>query len=264
LNQTGQFDREVRRIQANDRAKQAAQAAPTAPSNYSATPTATTASTAPTSSRTPSRPRTASCSARGGIIVACAPDTAEVRETLFTGFATGALERGINQPQWGLGRCRRRASPSCILYGVGLLFVMLATVVLPLIYLAMLAAALDRCYKDLRVSWNLNKRLPENFPASLLAHHARLTEAECTRLEDTLDLQPTKLFDTHPSNGDRIRCARQANDPGVFHLDVPASALFSNFDVVAKQVTLLHYADDLRVPMEVALLVPVKSSSEAA
>jgi hypothetical protein len=43
--------------------------------------------------------------ARGGIIVACAPDivfladrdgdgTAEVREKLFTGFRTGALERG--------------------------------------------------------------------------------------------------------------------------------------------------------------------------
>jgi putative membrane-bound dehydrogenase-like protein len=50
--------------------------------------------------------------ARGGVIVACAPDIvfladldgdgrAEVRETLFTGFATGELERGINAPQWG-------------------------------------------------------------------------------------------------------------------------------------------------------------------
>lgn len=50
--------------------------------------------------------------ARGGLIVACAPDIvflrdgdgdgkAEVRETLFTGFATGALERGINAPTWG-------------------------------------------------------------------------------------------------------------------------------------------------------------------
>lgn len=51
-------------------------------------------------------------SARKGVIVACAPDiiyladldgdgTAEIRETLFTGFATGMLERGINAPQWG-------------------------------------------------------------------------------------------------------------------------------------------------------------------
>ncbi len=50
--------------------------------------------------------------ARGGVIVACAPHilffadrdgdgVAEVRETLFTGFGTGELERGINAPQWG-------------------------------------------------------------------------------------------------------------------------------------------------------------------
>jgi len=50
--------------------------------------------------------------ARGGLIVACAPHIlffadrdgdgfAEVRETLFTGFGTGELERGINAPQWG-------------------------------------------------------------------------------------------------------------------------------------------------------------------
>ena len=50
--------------------------------------------------------------ARGGVIVACAPDIvfladrdgdgkAETREVLFTGFPTGELERGINAPQWG-------------------------------------------------------------------------------------------------------------------------------------------------------------------
>jgi putative membrane-bound dehydrogenase-like protein len=52
------------------------------------------------------------CPAREGVIVACAPDIiyladrdgdgkAEVRETLFTGFAAGALERGLSNPQWG-------------------------------------------------------------------------------------------------------------------------------------------------------------------
>ncbi len=50
---------------------------------------------------------------RGGVVVACAPDIvfladrdgdgeAEVRETLFTGFGRGALERGINTPRPGL------------------------------------------------------------------------------------------------------------------------------------------------------------------
>lgn len=49
----------------------------------------------------------------GGIIVACAPDIVflkdtdgdhkpDVKETLFTGFGTGNLERGINAPTWGI------------------------------------------------------------------------------------------------------------------------------------------------------------------
>ena len=52
------------------------------------------------------------CAARGGVIVACAPDiiyladrdgdgVAEVREKLFTGFGLGPLERRINHPQHG-------------------------------------------------------------------------------------------------------------------------------------------------------------------
>jgi len=51
--------------------------------------------------------------ARSGVIVACAPDIVyladrdgdgvpELRETLFSGFRIGALERGINAPQWGV------------------------------------------------------------------------------------------------------------------------------------------------------------------
>ncbi len=52
------------------------------------------------------------CPARGGIIAICAPDIvfladrdgdgrAEVRETLFTGFRFGVIERRINSPIWG-------------------------------------------------------------------------------------------------------------------------------------------------------------------
>jgi putative membrane-bound dehydrogenase-like protein len=112
LNKTGELDRVVRRIQANERAKEAALAgtygvikqlsdsdgdgrmdrmtvfADNLPPCYGAVP------------------------ARGGIIVACAPHIiylrdddddghADHRETLYTGFKTGVLERGVNAPQWG-------------------------------------------------------------------------------------------------------------------------------------------------------------------
>jgi putative membrane-bound dehydrogenase-like protein len=113
LNKTGQLDTQVRRVQADEKFKQAALKgtygvikllrdtngdgrmdkadiwASDLPPAYGLVPS------------------------RGGVIVACAPDIvyladrdgdgkAEVREVLFTGFRTGALERGVNSPQWGI------------------------------------------------------------------------------------------------------------------------------------------------------------------
>jgi hypothetical protein len=83
-----------------------------------------------------------------------------------------------------------------------------------------------------------------------------------TRLEDTMGLEKSGLFDTHPSNGDRIRAARRADEPGVFRCDLPATLLFTNFEVPAKQVTILHYSDDLEIPPGLARLVPLQPISE--
>jgi Zn-dependent protease with chaperone function len=124
----------------------------------------------------------------------------------------------------------------------------------------LLGRSLEPAYKNMRVSWNQNRRLPENFPAYLLGFESAIPSAQREKLEDTMGLAATGLFDTHPSQGDRIRRARQAAEPGVFHLDGPSSALFVNFDVPAKQVTLLHYTDDLGIPVVAARLEPVKSA----
>jgi len=113
LNKTGQLDREVRRIQANERAKAAAKAG-----MYGTVKVLTDTNGDGVMDQANVfadhlPPVYGICPARGGIIAACAPDIyfladrdgdgqAEVRERLFTGFATGALERGVNQPQWGL------------------------------------------------------------------------------------------------------------------------------------------------------------------
>jgi len=104
----------------------------------------------------------------------------------------------------------------------------------------------------------LNRHLPENFPAFLLQTEAALPQALREQLENTMGLAPTGWFDSHPSAGDRIRRARQAGEAGVFQLDGQASALFSNFEIPAKQVTLLHYTDDLGIDTRAARLVPVK------
>jgi putative membrane-bound dehydrogenase-like protein len=113
LNQTGQLDREVRRIQADERAKTAALAETfgTIKLLVDTNADGLMDQARVFADRLP--PAYGICPANGGIIVACAPDilfladrdddgVAEIRQTLFSGFATGPLERGINQPQWGL------------------------------------------------------------------------------------------------------------------------------------------------------------------
>lgn len=113
LNKSGQLDREVRRVQADERAKAAAQAGTYGTVKLLRDTNGDGVMDAAEVFADHLPPAYGICPARGGIIVACAPDIvfladrdgdgrAEVRQKLFTGFATGALERGISQPQWGL------------------------------------------------------------------------------------------------------------------------------------------------------------------
>jgi Zn-dependent protease with chaperone function len=126
--------------------------------------------------------------------------------------------------------------------------------------LATLGAASEKAYKEMRVSWNLNRKLPDNFPLFLKCQEERIPAKALERIQDTLGLSRTGLFHSHPSNGDRIRKARQANEPGIFQMELPASLLFSHFDIVARQVTQLHYSDDLGLVFDAgATLRPVET-----
>jgi Zn-dependent protease with chaperone function len=120
-----------------------------------------------------------------------------------------------------------------------------------------LSRVTEQTYKKMRVGWNQSRELPESLPAYLLRTDTELRADQRTQLEDTMGLEKSGLFDTHPSNGDRIRAARRAADPGVFQCELPATVLFSNFDVPARQVTVLHYEDDLGIPVVMARLVPL-------
>lgn len=113
LNKTGKLDTQVRRVQADEKFKRAA-----APGTFGVVKLLGDTNGDGRMDRsdvfaTNLPPIYGLVPARGGVIVACAPDIvfladrdddgkAETREVLFTGFPTGELERGVNAPQWGV------------------------------------------------------------------------------------------------------------------------------------------------------------------
>jgi len=113
LNETGELDRIVRRIQANDEAKERAELETFGRIKQLSDTNGDGRMDHATLFASGLPPCFGMVAAREGIIVVCAPDiyyladldsdgVADVRERLFTGFRTGVLERRMNAPQWGL------------------------------------------------------------------------------------------------------------------------------------------------------------------
>jgi Zn-dependent protease with chaperone function len=130
--------------------------------------------------------------------------------------------------------------------------------------LATLEAAWVETRKQLNASWKKSRTLPDNLPELIRSSHVRLPEPVLQKINDTLGLRRSGLFDSHPSPADRIRQARKAADPGIFHDDGPASSLFASFEHPSRFVTLLHYTDDIGIPITERMLTRVDVASSAS
>ena len=124
--------------------------------------------------------------------------------------------------------------------------------------LATLDTAWRETQKQLVASWRQTKTLPDNLPALIQSSHRRLPAQVLQKIDDTLGFHRSGLFDSHPSPADRIRQARKANDPGIFHDERPASSLFASFEHPSRFVTLLHYTDDIGIPITEQMLTRVE------
>lgn len=117
-----------------------------------------------------------------------------------------------------------------------------------------LTLAARASYGDLKEAWQ-RRALPANFPSFLVARGLAIPQA--TRLEArAVPAGTTGWFDTHPSDADRVRAAREAASPGVLTGgDREASALFANFDKVGLEATRHHYEHDLGLELGSTRLV---------
>ncbi len=94
---------------------------------------------------------------------------------------------------------------------------------------------------DLQSSWQ-QRRLPDDYPKLILANVPQIPEETLAAHRKSVDEARTGLFDTHPSDRDRIAHA-QAEEPGngIFNLGGPATDVFRDFDALARSVTFDYY-----------------------
>ncbi len=112
--------------------------------------------------------------------------------------------------------------------------------------------------------WKSEKKLHDHIP-DLIASRAREAPAE---LQDRYFSQATKrktrLFDTHPSDAERIRRATEAGEPGVFHATAPAGSLFADFSGFCRRMTALHYEQLMGSEFSPGMLVSTEETAKKA
>ncbi len=126
--------------------------------------------------------------------------------------------------------------------------------------LAVLGEASHRASNEALASWRLGRHLPDNFCAFVLLHESRLPIGVRDLIMGRLLSGKSRLFDSHPSSGERILRARAAREPGAIEGDFPAASLMPEFDAIARRATFAHYVVDLQLNLDSANLRPVPAA----
>ena len=110
-------------------------------------------------------------------------------------------------------------------------------------------------------------RLPDDMIALSLANVSFITPKVKTELRRIMTEEVKGLFDSHPSDRDRIQSAIEDGSPGIFQSgplvdDLPASVLFGRFREISKAITEQYYRDALNQKISAKMLHPVEKLLE--
>ncbi|MBI1784189.1 M48 family metalloprotease [Candidatus Sumerlaeota bacterium] len=103
-----------------------------------------------------------------------------------------------------------------------------------------LCVAEGAAYHELKAALK-QRQLADDLPMLIFAHYRSIPYEVKTKIADTILTRKTGLFDTHPSDAQRIASAQRENAPGIFKIERPARDIFEGFDDLARSVTLKHY-----------------------
>ncbi|CAN0337322.1 unnamed protein product, partial [Ectocarpus sp. 4 AP-2014] len=110
--------------------------------------------------------------------------------------------------------------------------------------LARLGVAMQKSYSQLGVSHREGK-LVDDLPRLVLSNERKLEKTVISDLTDHLRNASTGLFDSHPTDRDRIASAQREAADGVFRLEGPAGRLFTDFDAHCRAATWEFYNETL-------------------
>jgi len=111
--------------------------------------------------------------------------------------------------------------------------------------LQLLSAGSILAHAHLIESWR-DGRLGDNLPTLIVEKIKELPLEILDEIKREVMQRRTRLFDTHPSEFDRILSARKENSgPGIFQHPESSSVLFQDFEKLSVEVTFDYYRDTL-------------------
>ena len=112
--------------------------------------------------------------------------------------------------------------------------------------LRLLGAAYHGVQVDLAGMWE-DRRLVDDLPNAVADKAASIGDDFRRQAREMLEQEQTSYFDTHPADSARIRSAQALDAPGIFTLEAPATALFDDFEALAKRSTRRFYLSELGI-----------------
>ncbi|NPU92375.1 MAG: M48 family metalloprotease [Gammaproteobacteria bacterium] len=84
-------------------------------------------------------------------------------------------------------------------------------------------------------------KMLRNLPAATLEIASGFSPGLLKKIEDDLQVEETRHWDTHPADLERIANAENAGERGMLHCELPASVLFSEVEKLCETATLNWY-----------------------
>ncbi|WP_435011366.1 M48 family metalloprotease [Tundrisphaera lichenicola] len=125
--------------------------------------------------------------------------------------------------------------------------------------IAELSVASNAAHAELEASWR-ERRLPDDLPRLISLEASKIPESFRDALAEAMRSRRTGLFDTHPSDKDRIARASIEGSEGIFSLGGPATDLFRDFDALSRATTYLYYRSMLGGEVSREQLYPISDA----